>query len=165
MLKEKSCAQKFAEDINRTTMRAWAQYSGFAHMNLEAYAAAAARANLAEQTSVLISRTIDVPKLSEGNTALEMKSVAEETIKGSRVVMSDRYVQRNGSEICYVAVEISIDDIIKNIRQSEMIKEALSNATGGRVVDFGSEDFADIMADSFNNIKEESNFLDVSFLP
>lgn len=163
VLKEKSRAQQFAEDINRTTMRAWAQYTGFAHMNLEAYAAAAARALLAEQTSVLICRTIDIRSESLGTS--EIKSIAEETIKGSRVVMSDRYVQRNGSETCHVAVEISIDDIVRNIRHSEMIQEALSKAAGGRVVDFDDTDFAETMTESFNNIKKESNFLDVSFLP
>ena len=56
--KEHSPAQIYAEDINRTNMRAWGMRTGTAAMNLEAYAAAAARAVLAENTSTLISRTI-----------------------------------------------------------------------------------------------------------
>ena len=41
---------------------------------------------------------------------------------------------------------------------------ALEDATDIHV-DFDDDDFARIMSESFNSIKEESNFLDVSFLP
>ena len=51
--------QTTAEDMSRTSMRAWAQYEDFATMNLEAFAAMEARASLAEQTAVLIARTLD----------------------------------------------------------------------------------------------------------
>ena len=163
--KAESPAQIYAEDINRTTMRAWASYSGLPQMNLEAYAAAAARAVLAEHTSALVSRTIKESEKGMIVAESELESVSKETIAGSRVVISDRYVNRGGSETCYLAVEISIDDIIMNIRHSQMIQDAISKASGGHVVDFDDDDFARIMSESFNSIKEENNFLDVSFLP
>ena len=38
----KSKAQKYAEKKSKDTIRAWAQYTGFASMDLESFAAAAA---------------------------------------------------------------------------------------------------------------------------
>ena len=162
--KEHSPAQIYAEDINRTTMRAWGMRTGTAAMNLEAYAAAAARAVLAENTSTLISRTIKDLEGEDAVRSIDLESSAKEVIKGSRVVMSDRYVNKDGSETCYVAVEISLDDILMNIRHAEAIKEALSKASGDKIVDVDSDKFAETLNNSFNNIKEESNFLDVSLL-
>lgn len=162
--KEHSPAQIYAEDINRTTMRAWGMRTGTSAMNLEAYAAAAARAVLAENTSTLISRTIKDMEGEDAVRSIDFESSAKEVIKGSRVVMSDRYVNKDGSETCYVAVEISLDDILMNIRHAEAIMEALSKASGSKVVDVDSDKFAETMKDSFNHIKEENNFLDPSFL-
>ena len=162
--KEHSPAQIYAEDINRTNMRAWGMRTGTAAMNLEAYAAAAARAVLAENTSTLISRTIKDMEGEDAVSSIDLESSAKEVIKGSRVVMSDRYVNKDGTETCYVAVEISLDDILMNIRHAEAIKEALSKSSADKAVDVDSDRFAETMKKSFSSIKEENNFLEPSFL-
>lgn len=162
--KEHSPAQIYAKDINRTNMRAWGMRTGTAAMNLEAYAAAAARAVLAENTSTLISRTIKDMEGEDAVSSIDLESSSKEVIKGCRVVMSDRYVNKDGSETCYVAVEISLDDILMNIRRAEAIKEALSKASGSKVVDVDSDKFAETLKKSFSHIKEENNFLQPEFL-
>lgn len=164
--KEKSPAQIYAEDPDRETMRAWSFQTGLSSMNLEAYAAAKAIALLANQTSTLVSHAINIMEDEMGARVLseEIETVAKETIKGSRIAVSTRYVNRDGTETCYVAVEISIDDIIMNIRHSAKIQEAITKATDGKHVNVGSEGFSSAMTESFNSIKEDSNFLDVSIL-
>ena len=97
-------------------------------------------------------------------SSIDLESSSKEVIKGCRVVMSDRYVNKDGSETCYVAVEISLDDILMNIRRAEAIKEALSKASGSKVVDVDSDKFAETLKKSFSHIKEENNFLQPEFL-
>lgn len=140
---KKTEEQKFAEDPNRTTVRAWASWNDFPTMNIEAIAAAEANAALAEQTARLVSRAID--KLDESKIASEkgvnsnaqsvraasqevkmkLSSDAKGIIKGSRVAMSSRYEEKDGTHTCYVAVEISVTDILNNIKNMGLIEDAL----------------------------------------
>lgn len=176
---KKSEEQKFAEDPNRDTMRAWAFWNDFPTMNLEAIASADANASLAEQTARLVSRAIE--KYDESKRASErgkrgdakgvmvaeqkvtsqVKSVAKEIIKGSRVAMSTRYEEKDGTHTCYVAVEISIDDMLLNIKNMDLVEQALG-ADEGVDIEIDSSSFEESMRESFQELKEGK--LDVTAL-
>ena len=162
--KKASPAQKYAEDPKRTTMRAWGFRTGASYMNLEAYAAMAARGKLAEQTAVLITSTLkaqmDVSNASIG----EIKAFSEELIVGSRVVKSDRYVNKDNTETCYVAVEIRLEDILRNIQTSAEFQQTMNKVSGGRTVNVSSQEFADQMRNTFDNCRDNDQFLDTSIL-
>lgn len=137
--------QKIAEDMSRTSMRAWAQYEDFGTMNLEAFAAMEARASLAEQTAVLISRTLERCAESQqeasenGNGAgkdlrsmladakQRVKSSAKMIIENSRVMSSSRYQKNKKSniQICYAVVEISHRDIMMNLKGLKEVEDLL----------------------------------------
>lgn len=176
---KKSEEQKFAEDPNRDTMRSWAFWNDFPTMNLEAIAAADANAALAEQTARLVSRAIEKYEeskraaergkrgdaksvmVAEQKATAQVKSVAKEIIKGSRVAMSTRYEEKDGTHTCYVAVEISIDDILLNINNMNLVEEAMAAGEAGQL-DVDSSEFEESMKESFQELKEGK--LDVSAL-
>lgn len=175
----KSKEQLWAEDENRTEMRAWGFRQGHSQINLEAFAAEQARAELAAQTCVLVSRSIDLyteeGMLSQtdrkGRTeeidqlkdkvTLEITAVAKELIKGSRVAKSTRYeADKKGYQVCYVGVEVTKDDIIFNIIQTKAVKDALddlqSAIDGVEDADFDSKSpgFQESTRKAFEELKQ-----------
>lgn len=162
--KKASPAQKYAEDRKRTTMRAWGFRTGAPYMNLEAYAAMVARGKLAEQTAVLITSTLKAQMDISNGSLGEIKAFTEELIVGSRVVKSDRYVNKDNTETCYVAVEISLEDILRNIQGSKEFQQTMNRVAGGRTVNVSSKEFADQMRDTFDNCRDNDQFLDTSIL-
>lgn len=142
----RSRAQKYAEKKSKDTIRAWAQYSGFASMDLESFAAAAARNKLAEAVEVYVETLtanyidgVKSDKISEAGMAVKgdeahqraeggFKSVADALIRNSRVVMTDRYLQKDGTFVCCAAVEVRIDDIETVIATSKAVRDALESA-------------------------------------
>ncbi len=138
----KSEAQIYAEDPNRTNLRAWAQYNGFPQERLESIAANRARTELTKEISVLvieayneIAEGITENLLTEGaDTALsskkgmidkyksEIESSANQLLKGCRIVMSDRYKEKNGTETAYVCVEMPLEAIVESVAESKTFK-------------------------------------------
>lgn len=172
--------QKMAQDPNRKTIRAWGMYEDFATMNLEAFAAMNARASLAEQTAVLVSRALelyadsknvaginergreDSARALQQNAENQTKSVAKEIIQNSRVLQSTRYEvsKRSSLQVCYAVVEISIKDVLINIKNTKKIKEALDELESGLTgnpaakLDLNSSEFEKSMEKSFEELKE-----------
>ena len=176
----KSEEQIMAEDLNRTTMRAWGQYEDFPEMNLEVFAANDARAKLAEQTATLVSRSIDLyaeSKLASDinkngkeaavramkqKATMQLKAAAKEIIENSRVLQSNRYQRDKKSKlrICYSVVEVTIHDVLLNIKNTKEVKLALddleSAISGVEDADFdvSSSDFEASTEKSFQELKE-----------
>lgn len=166
----KSDEQKIAEDMGRTTMRAWAQYEDFGTMNLEAFAAMEARASLAEQTAVLIYRTLERCAESDqeasenasgagkdvremlANAKQRVKSSAKMIIENSRVMTSSRYETKKNSkiEVCYAVVEISHRDILMNLKGLKEVEELLD----AMEIDADSPEFQQHYDKSFQEHKE-----------
>lgn len=162
--------QKIAEDKSRTSMRAWAQYEDFGTMNLEAFAAMEARASLAEQTAVLIARTLE--RCAESNQEAtenasgsgkdlrsmladakqRVKSSAKMIIENSRVMSSSRYEKKKNSniEICYAVVEISHRDIMMNLKGLKEVEDLLD----AMEMDADSQEFQQQLDKSFEEHKE-----------
>lgn len=141
----KSKAQKYAEKKSKNTIRAWAQYTGFSSMDLESFAAAAARAKLAESVEIFVDKMVEdygqqtldngfnekgmaqIGGESGQTTGSNFKTVADALIRNSRVVMSDRYVQKDGTVVCCVAVEVGLNDIETVAKTSQAVKNALES--------------------------------------
>ena len=77
---------------------------------------------------------------------------------------SDRYVNKDNTETCYVAVEISLEDILRNIQGSKEFQQTMNRVAGGRTVNVSSKEFADQMRDTFDNCRDNDQFLDTSIL-
>lgn len=172
--REKSPAQIYAEDPERTNMRAWGMYNGFPDQNLESLAAATARATLADEISVLVKNAVDRYEntqrinnrglngqaesvmTSESQAQNDIQTVSKELIAGSRIAVSDRFTQKDGTETCYVAVEISVDALINNIKQNSQIKEAISKSRREEIA-YDSKEFKDSMQSVFDELKDEKN--------
>lgn len=168
---QKSPEQLFAEDSDRETMRGWGSYNGFGDQNLESFATAVARAQLADEVSTLVSNAIEIyqgshridnkavdgvaenAKMAESEAKQQIKAVSKELISGSRIAMSDRYAQKDGTVTCYSAVEISIKAILNNIRNKSQIQAAISDAQKAQI-DLNSAKFAEAMQSSFEELKE-----------
>lgn len=154
---KKSKAQKYAEKRSKDTMREWGRYEGFSSMDLEGFAAAAARKKLAERVETYIetiaenyqdalgSDGYDERGMAEKNgeaqqrTEGNYKLVADALIRNSWVVMSDRYVQKDGTVVCFVAVEVDIDDIEAGVATSKAMRKAFKEAG----IDVDSQEFED----------------------
>jgi len=168
--REKSPAQIYAEDPERTNMRAWGMYNGFPDQNLEALAAAAARSALADEISVLVKNAVDrydngsrinnrslegqaeSVMTSESQAQNDIQTVSKELISGSRIAVSERYGQKDGTETCYVAVEISVDALVNNIKQNSKIKEAISKSRREEIA-YDSKEFKESMQSVFDELK------------
>ena len=171
---EKSPAQIYAEDPVRTNLRGWGFYNGFPDQNLEAFAAAAARAQLADQVATLVKDGVDryengqrinnlgVRSNAEGvmteeaQNQLNIQTVSKELIEGSRIAVSDRFAQKDGTQTCYVAVEISVDELVDKIKKSGQIKEAISKSRRDEIA-FDSKQFKESIQSSFDDLKEEKD--------
>lgn len=171
--KAKSEAQLYAEDPARTTLRDWAFYNGFPDDDLESIAATNARAKLSESIAMLVSRAIHnyanrygqqdlgeegilQRKKLDSKVETNIKSVSKELLVGSRIVISDRYVQKNGTETAYVCVEINPQVVAENIRKNGEIQRAI-NENEQLKIDFKSKEFEKEMAGSFEELKEAKN--------
>lgn len=162
--------QTTAEDMSRTSIRAWAQYEDFATMNLEAFAAMEARASLAEQTAVLIARTLErctesQQEASENENGAgkdvrsmladakqRVKSSAKMIIENSRVMSSSRYQKKKNSniQICYAVVEISHRDIMMNLKGLKEVEDLLD----AMEMDVESPEFQQQLDSAFEEHKE-----------
>lgn len=175
-IQTKSKAQKYAEKKKKDTIRAWAQYTGFASMDLESFAAAAARVKLAEAMEVYVEKIVEhyndaapFDKINETGMAVKeyeslqksssrLKSVTDALIRNSRVVLTDRYVDKDGTVVCYAAVEVRISDIETVSKTSQ----AVSNALKEIGVDVTSKGYEKATKDTHNEYL--SGKLDLSTL-
>lgn len=168
--KDKSPAQEYVEAKNRNTLRAWGQYNGFPDQNLEAFAAAQAKADLVKKIETYVGTYIEMydgtyqaSEVSGGesdrakddggkdtNTILE---AAENTLQGCSVVMSDRYVQKDGTETCYLAVEISPETVINYIKTNKKFNDALSKEKKEEIR-YDSERSKESMLKAFEELKK-----------
>lgn len=167
--------QKIAEDKGRNTIRAWGVYEDFSTMNLEAFAAMNARAALAEQTAVLVSRALDhyadskaMNSMDEASRAAlqeakeQTKSNAKEIIQGSRVMQSTRYVidKKRNIQACYAVVEISVKDVLLTIKNTKKIQKAMNDLekhitkNSAAEINISSAEFENAAQKSFEELKE-----------
>lgn len=169
--KAKSEAQLYAEDPNATTIRAWAQYNGFAEDNLEQRAAVLARQELSNTIATLVTGAIEnysdtyskqqmggtegIDKrrtLSESSKD-KVSSVTQELIRGSRIAVSDRYVQSDGTETAYVCVELDIPGLIDNLKNNTDLQDVISKEEK-LDIDFSSEVFSDSVSEEFSKLND-----------
>lgn len=169
--KAKSEAQLYAEDPNATTIRAWAQYNGFAEDNLEQRAAVLARQELSNTIATLVTGAIEnysdtyskqqmggtegIDKrrtLSESSKD-KVSSVTQELIRGSRIAVSDRYVQSDGTETAYVCVELDIPGLIDNLKNNTDLQDVISKEEK-LDIDFSSEVFSDSVSEEFSTLND-----------
>ena len=169
--KAKSEAQLYAEDPNATTIRAWALYNGFAEDNLEQRAAVLARQELSNTIATLVTGAIEnysdtyskqqmggtegIDKrrtLSESSKD-KVSSVTQELIRGSRIAVSDRYVQSDGTETAYVCVELDIPGLIDNLKNNTDLQDVISKEEK-LDIDFSSEVFSDSVSEEFSTLND-----------
>lgn len=168
---QKSQEQLFAEDPDADNLRAWASYNGFENQNLESFAATAARANLASEIATLVSTATDLyengaridnksvdgmaenVKMAESKAENGIKAAAKELMRGSRIVMSNRYRQKDGTVTCYAAVEMNLKGVLNNIKNNASIQEAISQSRREQI-DFNSKKFEEAMQSAFEELKE-----------
>lgn len=172
-LVSKSPEQVYAEDPNADNLRAWSFYNGFENQNLEAFAATVARANLASEIATLVQTAVDIfdsgaridnkaanekafaenAKTAESKGSNKITAVAQELIKGSKVVMTDRYRQKDGTINCYTAVEVSLKGVLNNIKNNQTIREAISQERKAQI-DFNSQKFEESMQAAYQALKD-----------
>lgn len=169
--KAKSEAQLYAEDPNATTIREWALYNGFAEDNLEQRAAVLARQELSNTIATLVTGAIEnysdtyskqqmggtegIDKrrtLSESSKD-KVSSVTQELIRGSRIAVSDRYVQSDGTETAYVCVELDIPGLIDNLKNNTDLQDVISKEEK-LDIDFSSEVFSDSVSEEFSKLND-----------
>lgn len=153
---KKSKAQKYAEKKSKDTMRAWGRYEGFSSMDLEGFAAAVAREKLAVSVGNYVKSIVEKYQdavdsdaynkkgkaVNDGESQQRLSSkleiVADAFIRNSWVVMSDRYVRKDGTVVCFAAVEVGVDDVEEGVMTSKILLEALEEAG----IDVNSQEFA-----------------------
>lgn len=166
--KAQSPAQKYAQTA--TTVCEWSKYNGFPNQNLEGFAAASARAKLADRVAALITHAVEIYdanlqvankaldgkvediKTSEGKGQESIRQISKQLVTNSRIAVSDRYVQKDGTEDCYVAVEVTVPAIVEAVEKNEEMKEAISRERKAEI-DFNSEQFKAAMRQSFEELK------------
>ena len=169
--KAKSEAQLYAEDPNATTIREWALYNGFAEDNLEQRAAVLARQELSNTIATLVTGAIEnysdtYSKQQMGGTEGidkrrtlsetskdKVSSVTQELIRGSRIAVSDRYVQSDGTETAYVCVELDIPGLIDNLKNNTDLQDVISKEEK-LDIDFSSEVFSDSVSEEFSKLND-----------
>lgn len=168
---QKSPEQLYAEDPDADNIRAWALYNGFESQNLETFAATQARAKLADEIATLVKTAVDIyengaridnksldkkaenVKTAESKAELKITAVSKELIRGSRVVMSDRYRQKDGTVNCYSAVEVNLKGVLNNIKNNASIQEAISESRKEKI-DYNSKKFEQAMQSAFEELKQ-----------
>ena len=180
----KSKEQKYAEKKSRKTFREWGSYEGFSSMDLEGFAASVARKKLAERVGVYVEPitanyldAVDADSINEktgkdikDNEAQQraegnFKLSADAFIRNSRVVMTDRYVQNDGTVVCYAAVEVSIDDVEAVVMTTKAMRKAFKEAG----IDVDSPEFEKAAKDTrkkyaSGNLDLQAKKLDISNL-
>lgn len=130
-----------------------------------------ARGELATQISTYVKQAIDIYRSKylqnvtdskrdyrqvadgEGKSSDQVQSIASEVVKGSRVVKSNTYVQKDNTRTAYVCVEIDVDLIIEDIKNDQRIEKLISDDDKLKI-DFDRERFADEMKALFDEYKE-----------
>ena len=167
---QKSPEQIYAEDPDAETLRAWGFRNGFENQNLESLSATVARAKLADEISTLVKTAVDIyengaridnksvngkaenVKTLESKDETKITAVSKELIRGSRIVMSDRYRQSDGTVTCYSAVEVNLKGVLDNIKKNASIQEAISESRREKI-DFNSKKFEESMQAAFEELK------------
>lgn len=163
--------QLYAEDPTATSPRAWAKYNAFDMKNAQRYATALARADLAGQIATLVSDALEAydeqygkmagngqeaKKVAEAATQAksQVKTVAEELIRGSRIAMSSFYRQADGTIDAYVCVEADYNAILEQLKKNAEIQRVISDTEKARV-EQNMKDFEESMQESFEKLKAE----------
>lgn len=168
----KSPAQTYAEEAPKGVQRAWASFNDFDGTVAVRGASALARGELATQISTYVKQAIDIYRSKylqnvtdskrdyrqvadgEGKSSDQVQSIASEVVKGSRVVKSNTYVQKDNTRTAYVCVEIDVDLIIEDIKNDQRIEKLISDDDKLKI-DFDRERFADEMKALFDEYKEQ----------
>lgn len=170
---QKSPAQLYAEDKSATTLRAWGFYNGFADDNLESVAAANARAELSNQIAVLSSQALTnftdrcdkqgmaggemaKKKIKDTKVTDEIKSVSENLISGSKIAVSNRYGQSDGTQTVYVCVEIDPNVIANKIKNDAAIINAITDDEQMKIA-FKEQMFNESMKESFEQFRAKAS--------
>lgn len=171
--KEKSEAQLYAEDPNAESIRTWAQYNGFPDDNLEQRAAVLARQEMANTVATLVTGAIEnysedysMQQMQSGGEGIEKRrtlsgeskekvsSVTQELLRGSKIAVSDRYIQSDGTETAYVCVELDLETLLNNLIKNDALQQVISE-TEKMVLDFRSKLFSEEMKEQYEILKEE----------
>ena len=169
----KSPAQLKAEDINATTLRAWASYNGLPTSRPASYAAVAARGELANSITALVenANTLyaeqygqeslsagEIQKRMSANTSAKNKlnQVAKELVQYSPVIETNEYLQSDGTVTAYVCVELHPDRILEAVRKNSSYIEAV-NKDQQAYIDFKSEKYSESMQGAFEDLKKAKN--------
>jgi hypothetical protein len=165
----KSPAQFAAEDPNATQARAWGSYNGFPDDDLEYAATNIARGKLSESLSIwvqtafsnfvdrmtkegLTSDGMAQKKVRDENTTNKIKNVSENLIQGSKVIVSNRYRQANGTETAYVCVELDPQIVINKMKNDASIINAITDDEQLKIK-IKSHMFDKEMADTFDQYR------------
>lgn len=166
----KSPAQIKAEDLNATTLRAWASYNALPSMGPASLAATAARGELAKSIAALVKSATTLyaeqygqESLSAGefqkklsaNTKANKKldEVAEELVKYAPVIETNEYGQKDGSITAYACVELHPERILEAVRKNDSYIEAV-NKDQQSYIDFKSENYSKSMDQAFEQLKK-----------
>lgn len=169
----KSPAQIKAEDLNATTLRAWASYNGLSTARPAASAAAAARGELVNSIAALVENantlyaeqyaqesmsSNGVQKQMSANTSAKNKitQVAKELVRYAPVIETNEYLQADGTVTAYVCVELHPDRILEAVRKSDAYIEAV-NKDQQAYIDFKSEKYSESMQGAFEELKKAKN--------
>lgn len=175
--KEKSPAQIYAEDPNRTTLRAYGSANALPNMYAKEMAADVARGALAAQLATLVERGSAIAagqhqqgasssetrqgvkegqgkgvKEGQGKNDFAVRTFAQELIRYAREVKENTYVQEDGSETSYVCVEISIPEVVTAIRSNQEFQEVINDEAKLKI-DYQSQQFQKTMEAAFEELK------------
>lgn len=166
----KSPAQLKAEDLNATTLRAWASFNGLSTARPAASAAVAARGELANTIAALVenANTLyaeqygqeslsagEIQKRMSANTSAKNKinQVSKELVQYAPVIETNEYLQPDGTVTAYVCVELHPDRILEAVRKNDSYIEAI-NKDEQAYIDFKSEKYAESMQGAFDDLKK-----------
>lgn len=170
---EKSPAQKLAEDVSATTLRAYGSYTHLKSVNGVSLATGQARGALATSIAALVKSTVktyaeqyskekmtdaQLEIIMDANTKANqaLEEVAQELIRYAPVLEHNSYVQSgnmNGMVTTHVCVELHPDRILQAVKENKEYVDAI-NADQKLEIDFNSEYFDQSMAQAFEDLKQ-----------
>lgn len=164
-----SPAQMYAESAPSGVQRAWASYNDIDPTIAMRGAAALARAELAAQIGVAVEDGIRLyrgknsqyaadeqksAQVSEGGGEddNQIKTATDEIVEGSRIVKTNIYEQKNGTNDAYVCVEIDVDLILQRINNNTQIMDLISEQDK-ELTEQDRKDFENEMRDLFERYR------------
>ena len=156
----------YATDPNAKEVRAYALYNDYEENDPWASARNYARGELAQRIATLVTSAMDSYrnsyqttengkhiKTASNKSETNVRSYAQELLRGAREAKTEAYRQKDGTLTVYVCMEITLDALMNNMHRDQRILQALDD-----VDDSQSFDFEDMeQQEAFKKALEQAN--------